>query len=228
MAPVTRARKTPAEETVEAAPAVVSLPRPTADGVEFDEVPVAELPDEVELMSPYSELMLPLIPEVSYPHPVTGQRVVQQQGVTLRFQMGRCKVRRDLMPLVADCPHFSGRGQKTVVFLADDPRAYTNAFRNPRVVTGAQTATPMADQANAPIRGWDSLSPAEIQQAVAEGRVKDPMGALAFEFRPGNGKRREAVKNILWRASLGDDAEIPVEEIAADAVEVMPAGERRV
>lgn len=230
MATATRARgRKPADETVEAE-VTVPLPRFDVSGnsVEFDDVPLSQMPDVVGLRSPYSEHHVPLIPKRTYDHPVTGRQVVEHEGLTLKFHRGRTDIRREDLPLLADHPAFSGKGRKASIFLEDDPRVSTFADdRGPRVVSGAQSANGPSDQVNAPVRGWDQLSPAEIQQAAEQGRIKDPMGALAFEFRPG-GRRREGVKNILWRLSQGEDTDIPVDAIDADASEVTPADVRKV
>ncbi len=209
---------------------VVRLPRANGDGeMEWEEVPLSHLDPVVTLVSPYSELRLPLVNAQERIHPVSGRVETLVPGVSLKFERGTCQINRDLLPLVAEHPAFAGIGQKACVFLADDPRAVRGETAAPQIVTGAMgTTSKTADSANAPIRGWDNLTPAEIQAEIAKGRITDPMAALAFEFRPGNGRRRERVKVMLWKLEQGEDVEVPTGEVEADAAEDIPTDARRV
>lgn len=224
--------KEPVEDVVEAASETVPLPRPNPEtgDIEFDEVKLSSFPKDVELRSPFSELMLILAPEVSYDHQITGAKVITQPGVKVKFRGGRATIKREHLPLLAENQFFTGAGTKPVVFLEDDIRVtQAPVDTGARVVSGGISSMGgVSDQAQAPVRGWDQLSPAEIQEAVDAGRVKDIMAAVAFEFRIGNGRRREAVKNILFRAELGKDADIPVDAIEPDSSAGVPADARRV
>jgi len=225
-----RARRTVvADVAEEAVPETVSLPRVISNGdVVFDEVPLESLPERVEVFCNFGAAMITLVPEIGYDHQITGRRIVDQPAVQLRFQNHRAWLDREHVPYLAESRFFNGKGAKACMFLAEDPRAATVARNETRVMTGAMTAPVSGDdQRHAPLRGWDNLTPAAIQEAIDAGQIADPLAALSFEFRPG-GARRESVRMALWRAVEGPDAEIPVDPIEPNAAETVPADTRRV
>ena len=224
-----RTRGRQAEDVEVEAADVVSLPRVNQEtgDVEFEDVPLSRFPEQVGLVSHFAELHVPLIPRVTYDHRITGRTVVEQEGLTLHFKRNRYTIPREYLPVLAQHPAFTGRGMKACVYLEDDVRAATVAENRPRITDGTTSSIPGTDQALAPIRGWDTMSPAEIKAAADAGQITDPMSAMAFEYRPVNGRRREAVKLTLWRLEAGADAEVPVEPIADDTAEPMPADARK-
>lgn len=208
---------------------VVEIPVHDADGAQrFEERYLDEFPDQLELLSPAAGLRMSLIPPRYVRDPVTGRKETIDEGESLVFRQGRCVISRELLPYVTRHSAFTGRGEKAIVYLPSDPRAATAAALGVGVVTGAMSSNRgLGDGTPPPLPGWDDMTPAQITQAVAQGRVTDPMSALAFEFRVPNGKRRERVKRVLWAAAEGepvlDDAPIDTESGAA-----MPPEERKV
>lgn len=214
---------TPTEERV-----VVQIPVPNADGeLRLEDRFLDEFPEELELLSPAAGLRMTLIPPRYVRDPVTGYKDTIDEGESLVFRQGRCTIKRELLPFVTKHSAFQGRGEKTLVYLPGDPRASTAATQGVNVVSGAMSSNRgLGDGTPPPLPGWDDMTPAEITKAVAQGRVTDPMTALAYEFRVPNGKRRERVKRVLWAAAEGepvaDDDPIDTESGA-----LMPGDARR-
>lgn len=151
----------------------------------------------IELISPSQGTVL-LTPDEHAYSPSGTERLVRK-GEKIKLRGHRATISLDLWEMVRTHPAYTGEGEPRILFLAAENVMFSTDD-GVRVVDGAQSSG-TGRIVQPPIRGWNELSYSKLRKAVADGIVRDPAEALAYERL--HGKRREGVIRLLAAAIAG-------------------------
>lgn len=179
--------------------------------------PLNPLTGMVDLVSPRSGMTVILTPDQSTFQTDGSSRLVEK-GRSVRFRQSRASVTLEDFAILITKPVYTGQGHPKEVFLEHE-RAVVSMPGGVQVVDGAQSSA-SGRKVQPPLPGWDTLAYVKIRKAIADGLIKSPVDALAYEAR--DGKRREGVLKLLAAAVQGGGLPTTGQMKAADRKAGLP------
>ena len=171
-------------------------------------MPATMTAEKVEFVSPHASLWVSIeTAHDDYSGPMGSRRTIQPAR-KVQFVKGRAWVDADFAEEMRQKASYG-----TLFWAADDIMAPFVGDRDPKVVSGQQHSI-SHKAAGPPLANWDTLTAAQLKEAVTAGKVRDLPAALVWEA--GHRNRGQVVLAISKAMSGVDPTDD--EPIAADPV----------